>query len=170
MSPPPLPKPHPKRPSHPTPEAAESEPFWRRKGLTEMTQAEWESLCDGCGKCCLLKLEDEESGEVSYTDVACKLLDLKTCQCSKYAERKRHVPDCIKLTPKLVDQLRWMPSTCAYRLLSEGKDLAWWHPLVSGDRETVHRAGVSVRGRALSETETKSDADSLEHRIVEWPE
>ena len=168
MSPPALPKPRPKRPSALTPEAAESEPFWRRKTLTEMTKAEWESLCDGCGKCCLLKLEDEDSGEVSYTDVACKLLDMETCRCSHYVTRKRHVPDCIKLTPNLVDQLRWMPSTCAYRLLSEGKDLAWWHPLVSGDPETVHRAGVSVRGRAVPEAEV--EAGELENRIVEWPE
>lgn len=166
MSPPALPKPRPKRPSHPTPEAAESEPFWRRKSLTEMTKAEWESLCDSCGKCCLLKLEDEDTGEVSYTDAACKLLDMETCRCSHYVNRKRYVPDCIKLTPKLVDKLRWMPSTCAYRLLAEGKDLAWWHPLVSGDPETVHQAGVSVRGRAVPE----SEAGELENRIVEWPE
>ena len=146
--------------------AAATEPFWRRKSLTEMTPAEWESLCDSCGKCCLLKLEDADTGVVSYTDAACKLLDLHTCRCTKYAQRKRYVPDCIKLTPKLVDKLRWMPSTCAYRLLSEGKDLPDWHPLVSGDPESVHRAGISVRGRAVAE----AVAGDLEHRIVEWPE
>ncbi len=142
------------------------EPFWRRKTLLEMTKAEWESLCDGCGKCCLLKLEDEETGQVSYTDAACKLLDLESCRCSRYVNRRHYVPDCIKLTPKLVDRLRWMPSTCAYRLLSEGKDLPDWHPLVSGDPESVHRAGISVRGRAVPE----AVAGELEDRIVEWPE
>ena len=146
--------------------AGAEEPFWRRKSLAEMSKAEWESLCDSCGKCCLLKLEDEDTGEVSYTDAACKLLDLKTCRCTHYATRKRYVPDCIKLTPKLVDQLRWMPSTCAYRLLSEGQDLPEWHPLGSGDPESVHRAGISVRGRAVPE----AVAGDLENRIVEWPE
>jgi uncharacterized cysteine cluster protein YcgN (CxxCxxCC family) len=153
-------------PAAPPSRAGAEEPFWRRKPLTDMTKAEWESLCDGCGKCCLLKLEDEDTGEVSYTDVACKLLDMVSCRCTHYANRKRYVPDCIKLTPKLVDRLRWMPSTCAYRLLSEGKDLPDWHPLVSGDPESVHRAGISVRGRAVPE----AAAGDLENRIVEWPE
>jgi uncharacterized cysteine cluster protein YcgN (CxxCxxCC family) len=115
-----------------------------------------------------LKLEDADSGEVSYTDVACKLLDLDSCRCTRYAERKKHVPDCIKLSVKLVDKLRWMPSTCAYRLVAEGKDLPWWHPLVSGDAESVHKAGISVRGRVLSESEVAPD--DLEDRIVRWPE
>jgi uncharacterized cysteine cluster protein YcgN (CxxCxxCC family) len=155
-----------KRPAAQPSKASREEPFWRRKRLGEMSKTEWESLCDGCGKCCLLKLEDEDTGEVSYTDAACKLLDMETCQCTHYLNRKRYVPDCIKLTPKLVDRLRWMPSTCAYRLLSEGKDLPEWHPLISGDPESVHRAGVSVRGRAVPEAE----AGELENRIVEWPE
>jgi uncharacterized cysteine cluster protein YcgN (CxxCxxCC family) len=141
-------------------------PFWQRKTLGEMTRPEWESLCDSCGKCCLLKLEDEETGEVDYTNAACKLLDLKSCKCTKYAERKKHVPDCIKLTIKLVDKLTWMPSTCAYRLIAEGKDLEWWHPLVSGDPESVHKAGMSVRGRAIPE----GKAGDLEDHIVDWPE
>ena len=141
-------------------------PFWQRKTLAEMTRPEWESLCDNCGKCCLLKLEDEETGEVDYTEAACKLLDIHSCKCTKYPERKKHVPDCIKLTFKLVDKLKWMPSTCGYRLISEGKDLEWWHPLVSGDPESVHKAGMSVRGRAIPE----GKAGDLEDHIVDWPE
>jgi uncharacterized protein len=140
-------------------------PFWKAKTLSEMTHEEWESLCDGCGRCCLAKLEDEESGEIAYTDVACKLLDLETCRCTRYAERNRFVPDCITLTVKNIARLAWMPSTCAYRLIAEGRDLPWWHPLVSGDPETVHYAAASVRNRAIPETEVLD----LEDRIVEWP-
>ena len=142
------------------------EPFWRRKSLAEMTETEWEQLCDGCGKCCLLKLEDEESEEIEHTDVACHLLDLGTCRCSNYPRRKEIVPDCVILTPQSIDQLRWMPSTCAYRLLNDGEELPWWHPLVSGERKSVHRAGISVRSRAISENEVE-DAD-LEDHIVTW--
>ncbi len=142
------------------------DPFWRRKTLAEMTRREWESLCDGCAKCCLDKLEDEDTSEISYTEVACRLLDLGTCRCTDYANRKRFVPDCVVLTPRTVARLTWLPSTCAYRLISEGKDLEWWHPLVSGDPETVHRAGVSVRGRAVPE----AVAGDLEDHIVHWPE
>ncbi len=142
------------------------EPFWRRKTLAEMTRSEWESLCDGCAKCCLDKLEDEDTGEISYTEVACRLLDLGTCRCTDYANRTRFVPDCVVLTPRTVARLTWLPSTCAYRLISEGRDLEWWHPLVSGDPETVHRAGVSVRGRAVPE----AVAGDLEDHIVHWPE
>jgi uncharacterized cysteine cluster protein YcgN (CxxCxxCC family) len=147
--------------------AAEEEPFWRWKRLVEMTSAEWESLCDGCGKCCLLKLEDPDTAEIAFTDVACKLLDLGTCRCKNYPERKRVVSDCVVLHADTIRQLRWMPSTCAYRLLSEGQDLPWWHPLVSGDPQTVHQAGVSVRGRAVCETRVE-DAE-LEDHIVDWP-
>ena len=143
-------------------------PFWKRKRLEEMTSAEWESLCDGCGKCCLLKLEDWDSGKVSYTDVACRGLNLGSCQCNFYATRKKEVPDCIVLRPELVSQFKWLPRTCAYRLVAEGKDLAWWHPLVSGDPETVHEAGISVRGRVHSETAV--DDDEIEDHIVKWPE
>lgn len=144
-------------------------PFWRRKSLAEMTREEWESLCDGCGRCCLIKLQDEDGdGAVDYTDVACRLLDLGTCRCTRYAERRRLVPGCVVLTPgDLLDRLPWMPSTCAYRLLHEGQDLPWWHPLVSGDPEDVHRAGISVRGRVVPET--RVEEEDLEGRIVEWP-
>ena len=142
------------------------DPFWRRKTLAEMTRSEWESLCDGCAKCCLDKLEDDDTGEISYTEVACRLLDLGTCRCTDYSNRTRFVPDCVVLTPRTVARLTWLPSSCAYRLVSEGKDLEWWHPLVSGDPETVHRAGVSVRGRAVPE----ALAGDLEDHIVHWPE
>ncbi|MFN4089133.1 MAG: YcgN family cysteine cluster protein [Alphaproteobacteria bacterium] len=142
-----------------------AEPFWRRKTLAEMSGAEWESLCDGCGKCCLLKVEYEDTGEVFPTSLSCRLLDRDTCRCSDYADRKRHVPDCILLTPGMVGDLSWLPSTCAYRVLSEGGDLAWWHPLVSGDPETVHAAGISVRQRTISEDEVDGD---LQDWIVDW--
>lgn len=145
----------------------DSRPFWQTKTLDQMTATEWESLCDGCGKCCLLKGEDEDGGGYLYTDVACRLLDLGTCRCGNYAERTRHVPDCVVLTPDSVATLAWMPSTCAYRLLAEGRDLPWWHPLVSEDPETVYLAGVSVRHRIVSETEV--DDDDLADHIVDWP-
>ncbi len=143
-------------------------PFWRRKSLNEMTTGEWESLCDGCAKCCLLKLTDEGSDEVDYTDVACRLLDLGTCRCNHYSRRKEIVADCVVLRPETVDDIGWLPKTCAYRLIGEGKDLPWWHPLVSGDPETVHEAGVSVRGRAIRENRVRED--ELEDHIVTWPE
>ncbi|MBF0306606.1 MAG: YcgN family cysteine cluster protein [Alphaproteobacteria bacterium] len=140
-------------------------PFWERKTLRQMSPAEWESLCDGCGRCCLHKLEDEETGELWFTDVACRLLDLGSCRCSNYEHRRRQVPDCVRLSPDNVDDLSWLPSTCAYRLLSEGNPLAWWHPLVSGDPDTIHEAGISVRGRVVTETRIKD----LQRRIVTWP-
>jgi len=140
--------------------------FWKRKSLGEMTRKEWESLCDGCGKCCLVKLEDEDTGEIEATDVACRLLDLGTCRCIDYGHRKRRVPDCVKLTPGNIDELAWMPGTCAYRLVSESKDLLAWHPLVSGDPDSVHRAGVSLRGRVVSERNV-TDEELLNH-VVDW--
>lgn len=139
-------------------------PFWRRKTMAQMTPAEWESLCDGCGKCCLHKVR-RKNGSIAITSVACRLLDLQSCKCSNYPARKRLVDDCVVLTPSNVGELDWLPSTCAYRLLDEGKDLPAWHPLKSGSPETVHRAGISVRGRAISER----DAGEFKKYIVSWP-
>lgn len=131
-----------------------------------MSAEEWDSLCDGCGKCCLYKLEDEDTLELYYTNVACRLLDLHTCRCTDYAHRQQSIPDCIVLTPDNLEEIPWLPATCAYRLLSEGQDLPWWHPLVSGDPETVHTAGISIRGRAVPETK----AADLEEYVVDWLE
>ena len=137
-------------------------PFWEIKTLREMSVAEWESLCDGCGRCCLIRFEDEDTGEIIPTRVACRLLDAATCACSNYPRRWRIVPDCIKLTPHNVEHLTWMPSSCAYRRLHEGRGLAEWHPLVSGDPETVHAAGVSVRGQVISETALDDIEDAID--------
>ncbi len=128
-----------------------TEPFWRTKPLEEMTRAEWESLCDGCGQCCLNKLEDDDSGEIVLTRTACRFLDLGSCRCTDYANRFANVPDCMDMTPNVATGTAWLPTTCAYRLIAEGQDLAWWHPLVSGDPHTVHEAGVSVRDIAINE-------------------
>ena len=141
-------------------------PFWKRKSINELSLDEWESLCDGCGKCCLHKLEDLETGEVSYTEVSCSLLDLKTCRCTDYGNRTLLISDCVKLTAENLKKLQWLPNTCAYKLVYEGKNLYWWHPLISGDPETVHQAGVSVRNRTVAE----QMAGNLEDHIVEWPE
>lgn len=137
-------------------------PFWTTKRLEEMSVEEWESLCDGCGRCCLIRFEDEDTGEVSPTRVSCKLFDSNTCRCSNYARRKRYVPDCIKLTPWNIEALTWMPPSCAYRRLHEGRGLASWHPLVSGDPDSVHRAGVSVRGQTIPETALADPEDALD--------
>jgi uncharacterized cysteine cluster protein YcgN (CxxCxxCC family) len=130
-----------------------SEPFWKTKTLRDMSRAEWESLCDGCGRCCLVKLEDEDTGEIHFTNVACKLLDTRSCRCKDYKNRRKLVSDCIKLNARNVGELSWLPETRAYRLLDEGKELAWWHPLVSGDPQTVVEAGVSMRDRTVSEAD-----------------
>lgn len=140
--------------------------FWERKRLHEMTHQEWESLCDGCGRCCLLKIEDADTGEVFYTDVACHLLDIERCRCMRYADRIKEVADCIALTPEDAAALGWLPATCAYRRVAEGKPLEWWHPLVSNDPTSVHRAGISVRGRVISARAV--DPDEVEERIVRW--
>ncbi|KAB0265259.1 YcgN family cysteine cluster protein [Microvirga brassicacearum] len=148
--------------------APEIRPFWQEKTLDAMSAEEWESLCDGCGRCCLVKLEDEDSGEILYTDVGCTLLDGEACRCADYANRQAKVPDCVRLTPEAVRSLSWLPPTCAYRLLEDGRDLYWWHPLVSGDPETVHAAGISVRGRVAGPEEDFALAELLEH-LVDWP-
>lgn len=139
-----------------------SEPFWKTKTLSEMTPQEWESLCDGCGRCCLVKLEDEDTGKIHFTNLACKLLDRRTCRCSDYAHRSARVPDCVRLTPENVGQLNWLPDTCAYRRLAKGQPLAWWHPLVSGRKGTVAEAGISVSGQVRSE-EGVAEADLEDH-------
>ena len=142
--------------------------FWEKKSLSAMTQKEWEALCDGCGKCCLNKLEDDETGEVEMTRIACRLLDDQSCLCSQYPIRHQFVPECIVLTPKtLKENMYWLPQTCAYRLLSEGRPLFDWHPLVSGDPASVHRAGVSVQGMTIPEFEV--DEDDWEDHIIEEP-
>ena len=143
-------------------------PYWKRKPLEALNTAEWESLCDGCGRCCLVKLEDEESGKIHFTDVACKLFNPSTCRCTDYAHRGRRVHDCIKLTPDKVRTLGWLPPSCAYRLIAEGRDLAWWHPLVSGSQTTVHEAGVSVRGR-VEVSEKEVQLVGYPDHIVAWP-
>lgn len=142
--------------------------FWQEKTLNEMTPEEWEALCDGCGRCCLIKLEDEDSGEIFNSDVRCRLLDSESCKCIDYANRKKKVPDCIKLTPENVRKITWIPVTCAYKRLAEGKGLAWWHPLISGDPETVVEAGVSVRNRTVAEAEV--EPGDWEDHAADWPD
>ncbi len=140
-------------------------PFWQTKPLDQMSAPEWESLCDGCGRCCLHKLRDEETEALSFTNVACRLLDLHLCTCRDYPHRQVHVPDCVALSPQALDDIDWLPPSCAYRRIQEGRGLAWWHPLVSGDPDTVHQAGVSIRGRAISEERS----GPLEFHLAEWP-
>ena len=142
-------------------------PFWR-KPLAELTAEQWEALCDGCGKCCLVKLRCADTDRIYFTDVACKLLDAESCRCGNYPARKRLVPDCVVLDKDTVDGLDWLPQSCAYRRRVEGRDLAWWHPLVSGDPETVHRAGISARNRIVSERDVPDE--DLEDRLVDWPD
>lgn len=141
------------------------ERFWE-KPLDALSKAEWEALCDGCGQCCLHKVEDADSGEIYRTNVACKLLDLKTARCCDYPNRKKFVPDCLRLTPRLAREIGWLPESCAYVRRAHGLPLPEWHYLLTGDREAVHRAGASVRGKAISETV----AGPLENHIVDLPE
>ena len=142
--------------------------FWETVPLAEMNTAQWESICDGCAKCCLHKLEDEDSGEIYYTKVVCRYLDQDSCQCGDYAARQVLVPECVKLTPDNLEDLHWMPSTCSYRLLYEGGSLPKWHPLLSGNDSSVHSAGISVRGRCISEEYVHPDG--LEEHIIHWIE
>ena len=132
-----------------------------------MTAAQWESLCDGCARCCLRKLEDVDTGEVHYTSVVCHLMT-DACRCSAYEDRTRLVPDCVELTPARTGEFHWLPSTCAYRVIAEGRDLEWWHPLVSGDPNTVHEAGISVRGKTVSDAHVPEDA--MEEYVIRWVE
>lgn len=137
--------------------------FWETKRLDRMTREEWEAVCDGCGKCCLHKLQDEDTGAVQPTNVACKLLDRETARCTDYKHRRIKVPDCLRLTARNMQDFPWLPQTCSYRLLARGEPLPGWHYLVCGDREAVHEAGESVRGWTISEV----DAGDLEHHCVE---
>jgi uncharacterized cysteine cluster protein YcgN (CxxCxxCC family) len=143
-------------------------PFWKSKPLSEMDESEWESLCDGCGRCCLVKLEDEDTAEIYFTDIGCRLLDGETCRCRDYPNRTAKVHDCVRLTPDNLGTLNWLPPTCAYRLLDEGRDLYWWHPLVSGDPQSVHAAGISVRGRVFCDEDALPES-AVSDRIVAWP-
>ena len=128
--------------------------FWEQKSLSELTRAEWESLCDGCGLCCVQKLEDEDTGDVYFTDLACRLLDTEACRCTDYERRSVEVEACLVLSPDRPEAYRWLPGSCAYRRRHEGRELPGWHHLVCGDREAVHEIGVSVRGKVASERDT----------------
>ncbi len=139
-------------------------PFWKHKTLEEMTPSEWEAVCDGCARCCLLKLEDEDTGKLHLTRLACALLDQRQCRCSDYPNRFKRMKDCIAVTPEKIEQLAWMPDSCAYRLLANGGELAWWHPLVSGRADSVHEAGISVRGWTKSEKGVSED--DMERYII----
>lgn len=141
-------------------------PFWKVKTLEQMTRREWESLCDGCGRCCLEKLENRKTGKVFFTSVACRYLDTDTCRCKAYERRRQAAPWCLILSWRLIPKIRWLPRTCAYRLLSEKKELAWWHPLVSGDPNTVREAGIWVGGKIVSSEYVHPD--DLENFIVDW--
>ncbi|KAA8983367.1 YcgN family cysteine cluster protein [Halospina sp. K52047b] len=141
-------------------------PFWERKQLEAMTADEWESLCDGCGRCCTHKLEDADTGDVYATQIACRLLDCESCLCSDYPNRLSEVPDCLQVTPSIARNSDWLPKSCAYRRIAEGRGLAWWHPLVSGSRATVHTAGISVQGHVLPEPIV--DPEDYEEHIVDW--
>jgi len=145
-------------------------PFWETKSLSEMTPREWESLCDGCGLCCLVRFEDEDTGEVIPTRVHCTLFDPDRCRCTDYEDRRRTVPDCVKLTPGNVGELKWMPPSCAYRRLHEGRGLPAWHPLITGDPDSVHKAGVSVRGQTISEDMLAAPEDALDYAAEDLSE
>ncbi len=140
--------------------------FWQTKTLEQMTPQEWESLCDGCGKCCLVKLEDYDTAAIYHTDIACKLLDIDCCRCSDYKHRQQQVEDCVKLDIHNIESIKWLPHTCSYKLVAQGKPLPDWHHLRSGSRDTVHKIGASVKQFAVSELTVK-DSDVEEH-IIQW--
>jgi len=148
-------------------ESGATAPFWE-KPLSELTRAQWEKLCDGCGRCCLVKLEDEDTGAIHHTSIACKLLDTQSCRCGDYRNRREQVPDCIRLTLKKLEGIAWLPPTCAYVLRHEGKPLPPWHPLLSGDPDSVHRAGVSVQGK-VEALETEVEDEDTPDYIRTWP-
>lgn len=147
-----------------------TDPFWRTTALEDMSKAQWESLCDGCGKCCMAKLIDEDTDEIHYTTVACRLFDANSCRCTDYDNRKAKVDDCVQLTPQNVREIPWLPLTCAYRLIAEGRDLEPWHPLISGDPSSVISSGMSVFGRVtIMEDEIAHEQDYLDHVTVDLP-
>ncbi len=141
-------------------------PFWQTTALADMNADQWEAICDGCAKCCLVKLHDEETGDITFTNLACCLLDTQSCRCTDYARRTEIVPDCVKLSKDNLDNIDFMPPSCAYRLLNEGKPLPLWHPLVSGTRDSVAAAGMSAKGRIISENDADDD---IEAHVVDWP-
>ncbi|MGQ0456659.1 MAG: YcgN family cysteine cluster protein [Hyphomicrobium sp.] len=136
---------------------SEDVPFWKAKRLEDLSRTEWERLCDGCARCCLVKLEDEDTGQVHLTRLSCEMLNVRTCRCKDYDNRFAKMPDCLEIDLEKVRSLSWLPATCGYRVVAEGRDLAWWHPLISGTQETVHQAGISVRGLAMSEKRVKEE-------------
>ena len=143
-------------------------PFWEEKDLQDMDSEEWESLCDGCARCCMIKLEDVDTGELKTTSLVCDLLDVDACRCTRYSHRHQLVHDCIEFTADLAAALHWLPTSCAYRRLAEGRGLAEWHPLVSQDPESVHRAGISVRGRVIAAGNVHPD--QYEDHVITWVE
>lgn len=140
--------------------------FWKDKSLAELSPEEWETLCDGCGKCCLVKFVDSADEHVHFTNVVCRYMDQQTCQCTDYFNRHKNVPDCVFLTPKIAREANWLPKSCAYRLLANEQDLPWWHPLRTGDSKSVKLSGASICGKVVSETEV--DPDDMEDMVVEW--
>lgn len=140
--------------------------FWKHKSFEEMTREEWESLCDGCAKCCLIKFRDPKTQAVRFTNVVCRYLNLETCQCTDYPRRHDNVPECILLTPEIARHADWLPKTCAYRLIADGQDLPWWHPLKTGDPDSARRAGRTVLRKVVSEAEV--DEADLEDMVVNW--
>ena len=142
--------------------------FWKEKQLSEMDKQEWESLCDGCARCCLHKLEDEDTGDVFYTRIVCQYLDQESCSCTDYANRNKNVPNCVHLTLDKIEEFHWLPDTCAYRLLSEGRELYDWHPLISGTRDSVAEAGITVTNKVIDERHVHPDG--YEEHIIHWVE